>query len=431
VAGRTPGGWATVRSRDFWPAGPWHKSSPSLRFSRGTRILVALVAATLSTLPPTGTARAQEAETPTKVATILVTFDPGATEQARVVAAVRAHLSGVPVRVLLKPVARSASLGQSVAAAGELARQSGALGTFSIELGEDGAFLIFFTEPGGASALIRRLAPNDQGVRVTVEEAAIVVGSLVLALLEGRRIGMASAGDAPPKVERPRKTPPPRQRQPPKTRPRERPAEPKPEPESEPEAEPEPAPNEAPTAAERDEAGPAPASPTTAVTTAYAGTDFASGAKWQSGFTLGVRWIALRPLYAAARYTLFPALEGGTTQASVSIARHPGELVVGYVGPTRLAANAELGMVIDYTSRQTRGNGPDFEPTPRSGRWTVALGARAGASFAVVPSMHLAARGGADLLLTRYAYVTPDARAVVRPHRVRPRLDLELAMSLW
>jgi hypothetical protein len=394
----------------------WHKPRLSLQFAPCERLLSTLLAAAVAVLPHSTPVRAEESETSSKVSTILVTFDPGAVEQARVVAAVRAHLSGLPVRVLLKPVARSGSVGQSVATAGALAKESDALGTFSIELGEDGAFLVFFTEPGGASALIRRLAPNDQGVRVTVEEAAIVVGSLVLALLEGRRIGMASAADASAKTERPEPAP-------------ERPSGPESPVESAPTTG---APDDDDDDDDDDGERNASSAPhTIAITAAYAGTDFSSSTRWQPGLTLGMRWIFLRPLHAAARYTFVPALEGGTDETSVSIARHPGELVIGYLGTTRLAATAELGVVLDYTSRRTQINDPAFEPTPGSSRWTVAFGARAGASFSVVPSIQLAARGGADWLVTRYAYVTPDARAVVRPYRVRPRLDLELAVNLW
>ena len=377
------------------------------------------MAAALAVLARSEAASADESGTSTGAAAIVVTFDPSAVEQERVVAAVRAHLSGLPVRVLVRPVASSPSVGQSVATAGELARTNGALGTFSIELGEDGAFLIFFTEPGGTSTLIRRLPPSEQGVRVTVEEAAIVVRSLVLALLEGRRIGMASAADSPVGTKTAGTVGPPSERRADGTATR-------PEQTAGPEIA-----DEVPGPASGDEPSERPEAHTVAFTAAYAGTDFATNVTWQSGFTLGVRWVALRPLYAAARYTFFPELEGGTNETAVSITRHPGELVAGYMGSTRLAANAEVGLVLDYTSRETQGSSPAFEPTPPSNRWTVAVGARAGASFAIVPIVQLALRGGADFLVTSYAYVVPDGAEVVSPHRIRPRLDLELATSLW
>jgi hypothetical protein len=402
----------------------------SLYFFSRVHLLI-LAAAVLAILPRGRTAHAQEPEPSRPTAAIVITFDPNAVQEERVVAAVKAHLSGLPVRVLVRPLIRSGSVGQNVARAGALATASAALGTSSIEVGDDGAFLIYFTEPGGESTLIRRLPPNDEGVRVTVEEASIVVRSLVLALLEGRRIGMAKPADARADAERPRKgQPPPQKRKDERSSPSKR-AAPPPNAEDPPSAVNSPAEDATGSAAGEDGWRASGSDSVVAVTAGYAGTHFATNTSWQSGFTPGFRWVAFRPMYVAARYTFFPKLEGGTKETAVSVARHPGELAIGYVGSTRLAANAELGIVFDYTSRQTRSNGPGFEPTPTSRRSTLAFGARAGASFAFVPAVELALRGGADFLVTRYAYVMPDGRTVAAPHGVRPRVDVELAASLW
>src|ERR1041384_5857677 len=61
-----------------------------------------------------------------------------------------------------------------------------------MDIAEDGALLIFFTEVSGEATLIRRLPPNRQGLRVGLEQAAIVVRSLVEALLEGGNVGIAT-----------------------------------------------------------------------------------------------------------------------------------------------------------------------------------------------------------------------------------------------
>jgi hypothetical protein len=393
------------------------------------RLLLAFVVAALAVLPRGSTAHADESEAP-PAAAIVITFDPNAVQEERVVAAVKAHLSGLPVRVLVRPLIRSGSVAQNVARAGALATASAALGTSSIEVGDDGAFLIYFTEPGGESTLIRRLPPNEEGARVTVEEASIVVRSLVLALLEGRRIGMAKPQDRGAGPERPRKDQPRREtRKDGRSAPSERAAPPANV--EDPPMVDSPAEDTPGSAAGEESSRASGSESVVSVTAGYAGTHFATNTSWQSGFTPGFRWVAFRPVYVAARYTFFPKLEGGTKETAVSVARHPGELAVGYVGTTRLAANAELGIVFDYTSRQTRSNGPGFEPTPTSRRSTLAFGARAGASFAFVPAVELALRGGADFLVTRYAYVMPDGRTVAAPHGVRPRVDVELAASLW
>jgi hypothetical protein len=404
------------------------KTLISLRLRPGRRLLGTCLAAVLAIMTRGGAARAEEPQASQPAAVIVITFDPNAVQEERVVAAVRAHLRGVPVTVLVRPVVRSGSIGQNVATAGALATASGALGTSSIEVGDDGAFLIFFTEPGGASTLIRRLPPNKEGVRVTIEEASIVVRSLVLALLEGRRIGMAEPATAQTATERPRVVrPAPRRKR------AGRPASPpqRPAPSARAEAPPVEDADVPDSTAEDEPPWLIGSDYVVAVTAAYAGAHFATSTTWQSGFMPGFRWLTLEWLYVAGRYTFFPKLEGRTKETVVSIARHPAELAVGYAGTTRLAANAEVGIIVDHTRRQTRINGPGYAPTPVSARTTLGFGAKAGASFALAASVQLALRGGADFLVTRYAYVLPNGETVATPHGIRPRLELELGVSLW
>jgi hypothetical protein len=372
-----------------------------------------------------GAASGAPDETP-PTAALLITFDPASAEQGPVVAAVRAHLRGVPVRVLAEPIPKARSVGQKVATSGERATASGAIGTLSVELAEDGAVLIFFTEPDGSATLIRRLPPNEQGVRTTVEQVAIVVRSLVEALLDGARVGLAPGPTAPPSPEEKDATKSPDPSAPRQAGPGRRTAR-------------RPAPIRAP-AAVRDEpesdtaeatfSSPA-ASRAVALTAAYAGAQFATNTRWQSGFTLGVTWRVLPPLYAGARYTFVPELEGGNETTTVAVSRHPAEVTVGYVGASVVAPNAELGLVADRTRRRTRSSAPGYAPTPATSRWMVALGARAGVSWRALEAVALTLRGGADFLLTRYSYVVPPEAAVASPRPIRPRVDLELAVTLW
>jgi hypothetical protein len=392
--------------------------------------LGAILAATGGVVLRSAPARAAVPTEPAPSAAILITFDPASAEQGPVVAAVRAHLRGVPVRVLAEPIAKARSVGQKVATSGELATASGAIGTLSVELAEDGAVLIFFTEPDGSATLIRRLPPNEQGVRTTVEQVAIVVRSLVEALLDGARVGLTPGQPAAAVSKDAAGAPAPSEKRRPRAAPRavERPAPPRA------------------TAVAQDEAAgddaaltkegeppvsSAAASSSVALTAAYAGTQFAANTGWQSGFALGITWRALPPLHAGARYTFTPELEGGTETTRVSVARQPAEVTVGYMGATTVAPSAELGLVADHTRRRTRSNAPGYTPTPATRRWMVALGARAGVTWTATEALALTLRGGADFLLTRYSYVVSSGQPVASPRPIRPRLELEVAVSLW
>ena len=100
--------------------------------------------------------------------TIILTFDASSEAQKQAIAAIRAHVSGLPADVVIVPLEHQRSLDSRLAAAGSLAASRQALGTFYIEIEPDGTLLIFFTEPGAEATLIRRLPPNDQGVRVAL-----------------------------------------------------------------------------------------------------------------------------------------------------------------------------------------------------------------------------------------------------------------------
>jgi hypothetical protein len=359
----------------------------------------------------------------------VVTFDPHSIEQAPLASAVKAHVSGLPVQVVVEPVERARSLAQQLASSGSLARSRGALGTFSIEFGAKGELLIFFTEPDGDATLIRRLPPNPEGARVAIEQAAIVVRSLVEALLEGRRIGMSQEVDSSRAERAAPREPVARRRARAAQRPRNV-ANPEPDTSEQTESEPEiPSFDFEEAAAESER--PARGQQRFAVSGGYTGTDFASNTEWQSGFALGLRWLASPVLYGSVRYAFFPNLEGGGDTALVSIARRPIELAGGYLGKSLLAPSAEFGVIADYSSRETLHTAPGYRPSPSVARWTLALGARAGATWSATSILQLTLRGGVDVLLTRYTYAVPGDQAAVTPNTIRPRLDLEVALGVW
>ena len=366
-------------------------------------------------------AEAQSGDAP-GMATIVVTFDPGAVEQKPAVAAIKAHVSGLPVRVVVEPAERNHVLAERLAKSGALALARGALGTFSIEVAANGELLVFFTEPDGNATLIRRLPANQEGLKVAIEQAAIVVRSLVEALLEGRRVGMTAETEAALGAAAE--------------------AAPSPAPESPSAGSPaQPAEAQAPSPAPAisDDAGGAEQRAdeararkrTLALSVSYQGSDFSASTPWESGLALGVRWLALPVAYGALRYTFLPSMEVESTAARVSVARHPFELVAGYVGSGSVAPNAELGMQVDYTRRETLETGAGYLATSSKSRFVLALGARAGLTWSASSVIDATLRGGVDFLLTRYSYVASGSPAPISPSAVRPKLELELAFGVW
>jgi hypothetical protein len=347
--------------------------------------------------------------------TIVLTFDASSEAQKQAIAAIRAHVSGLPAEVVIVPIDHQRSLDSRLAAAGSLAESRQALGTFYLEIEPDGTLLIFFTEPGAEATLIRRLPPNDQGVRVALEQAAIVVRSLVEALLEGGSVGIAREAQRAGAAED-----------------AEAPAEPDSSPERSsavpallsPKATPPPSDSEASPGADSVRRW-------IAITAGYTATDFASLMPWQSGFSLGLQWLAAPVIYAGARYTLFPTYTVTTEDAVVAVSRRPIEALVGYRGPSPLALNGEIGLLVDAARRTTVSTAESLRPTAPSTRWMVSLAARAGFSWSPWSRVRASVRGGADFVLTRYAYKIDAAVAAPSPHWVRPRLELELAADIW
>jgi hypothetical protein len=162
----------------------------------------------------------------------------------------------------------------------------------------------------------------------------------------------------------------------------------------------------------------------------YVGAYPSGGFTWQSGMAVGACWLVLPTAYVGARYTLFPAATVSAGGARVSIARHPGELVLGYAGGTSLLMNFELSALFEHSSRETLATDAAFAPTRPGSHWTFGFGPRVGAIVTPTPALRLAVRGGADFLMSQPEYVT-DEQTVVAPGRIRPRLDVELGVGVW
>jgi hypothetical protein len=349
----------------------------------------------------------------------VLTYDPRSERQQQALAAVRAHIRGLPVELVAEAVERNGDFSARLTASGALATSHGALGTFSIEQGADQSILVFFTEPGGSATLVRRLPTSELDDRVAIEQAAIVVRSLIEALVEGGRVGVvppdsdsaASGGEAP------------EARKPPKAS-RKRSA-----------AAPSPAPSPAPTPAravelESSEATSQAATDRLFLFVGYAGVHPGGELSWQSGASVSARWLLVPTAYLGARYTLFPASKVDAAAARISITRRPAELLFGFATGTWVLANLELSAILEHSSRETLATDPAFEPMPASSRWSFGLGPRVGAILSPRLPLRFAVRAGADFMVNQATYTT-DEQTLATPARVRPRLEFEVGVGIW
>jgi hypothetical protein len=359
---------------------------------------------------------------PAARARIVLTYDPSSEQQRQALTAVRAHLKGLPVELVVDSTARDRELADRLDASGTLASSEGAVGTFSIEQGADSSILVFFTEAGGDATLIRRLPPSQQSERLATEQAAIVVRSLVESLLEGGRIRVAPArapvaGEAAPTSETALGRPT-------------APAPPSPAPTPE---------DDALDQAESEAEGSSGVHPedSAAVTSrrlfvlaGYLGRHAGDAEPWQSGVSVGLRWLSIPTVYVGARYTLIPATEHDAGSVRLSLVRRPVELALGYAARARYSPTAEVSFIAEQSSRRTLRTDAGFEPTAASSHWALGIGPRVGVMLAPWPAVALSLRGGADFMLNRPAYATNE-QSLLAPGAIRPRLDLEVGVGVW
>jgi hypothetical protein len=376
------------------------------------RIALGLVLAGALVAVPT----ASSAQTAGGRARIVVTYDPSSEKQRQTLTAVQAHLQGLPVEVVAQPTRRSGDLADRLKGSGALASSNEALGTFSIEESADSSILVFLTEAGGQATLIRLLPPSQQSKRLAIEQAAIVVRSLVESLLEGGRIVIAPvAAPAETKDLDQRTAEPPRV--PPKQRSEGTPATKDEEPL---------VPNDGEGTQQAERA----VSSRLFLLAGYVGSIPGGGFPWQSGATAGLRWFSTSTVYVGARYIFTPASERKVAAVRLSISHHPMEIMLGYATRSRVAATAEFSFIAEQTTRETTSTDAGLAPTPAKSHWSLGVGPRLGAMFRPLPAVSGSLRVGADFVLNRPSYST-DEKLVLAPAAVRPRLDLEIGVGVW
>src|SRR6185503_11501328 len=117
---------------------------------------------------------------------VVFAVDPQSRDAQAMVDAVRAHLTGLPVRLVI-------DTGNGAAATGEAIDGARRIGTLTIDPATPVEWVVSFTEPAIDTTLVRRIRVKPQAKRVALEEAAIVVRSMVEAILDGGHVGIARA----------------------------------------------------------------------------------------------------------------------------------------------------------------------------------------------------------------------------------------------
>jgi hypothetical protein len=307
---------------------------------------------------------------------VVFAVDPQLRDAQAMVDAVRAHLTGLPVRLVIDTGGAGSSANRAESDGGRR------IGTLTIDPATPGEWVVSFTEPAIDTTLVRRIRLKPQGMRVALEEAAIVVRSMVEAMLDGGHVGIA----------RPARLP---------------------------------------------EEGPVRRSSSPwpirrhgiAGTAGYLGTTFAPNLGWQSALLIGLRW-QFGELYAGTTYALFNPITTDTRPASLLLVRHPAAIVVGYAGGSRVAPTIEIEMMADYVLRTTMTLNQGYVPTSDASRWNFGVGAQAGISWSVLPWVRLFGQAGIDWIINPYSYVALS-EIVVETSSVRPKIGVGLGVDLW
>jgi hypothetical protein len=342
---------------------------------RGCRALIA--AATFSLVASNASSLgAAEPTTDGSLGVVVFAVDPRSRDGQAMVDAVRAHLTGLPVRLVID--SESGGAPESGANAGNGLR---VLGTLTIDPKTPGEWVVSFTEPAVDTTLVRRIRIKPQGKAVALEEAAIVVRSMVEAILDGGHVGIA------------------------------RPSRPAGE-----------DPSRAPGAARG-------LRRVVTLTGGYLGTMLASELGWQSGAQFGLRWQS-GELYAGIAYAIFSPIDVTSQGISLRLKRYPGSVVLGYEGTSRFAPIIEVELTADYVQRETL-NAEGFSPRESEGRWTFGAGAEAGISWSMLPRLRLVVMGGADWMVNSYAFVTQPYKVIIPASSVRPKVIVGLGVDLW
>ncbi|HET9955829.1 MAG TPA: hypothetical protein VFQ61_15065 [Polyangiaceae bacterium] len=362
-------------------------------------LLAALVFSSLATAPCLAAGN-PEATQAADVPRVVLVFDPTRERALAAVQAIESHLSGLRVSVDVVGISLAAGMNEWLDQASQQAASREALGSFAIDATPRGELLIFFTEVSGEATLLRRIRPKTAGGRVALEEAGIVVSSLVEALLDGRHIGMEPSAPSPTSDDHTlrdsERTPVGEVAPPPRA--------------------------SAPSQSVRH----------TAVSLGYLGTSFAQDT-FQSGLVLGARTDLAERWSLLASYAILPELELDREGVHLSLQRHPLVLGLGYEAAGTLAPLVEVTGFSDWVTRRTPSTQATLAGTPDQNHWMWGIGSRIGAHWGPASRLHVHVTFGVDVPIGNLSFVVEgeSPRTVIVPRSVRPQAEASLIANLW
>ncbi|HEY8945269.1 MAG TPA: hypothetical protein VIM73_13450 [Polyangiaceae bacterium] len=345
---------------------------------------------------------------------IVLVFDPDRPEATSAVRAIESHIGGTGVRIVQEPLRRNADLLAWLELAQQRARSLAALGVFAIDSDGGTELRVFFSEPDGEATLIRRIR-NKSSSRVALEEAGIVVHSIVESLRAGGHVGMVEPGrrDANERDE------------------------------------------ERPSGSEKarvpDAIGDGNADAAARVRVdedaarlgrdvrrlslglSGVGTSWATGEGWQLGVALGLQVRLTDVLGVQLEYSWFSELRVTRDETTFAVARHPFGAWLRYVPYAGFSPLFETGGFIDIVHRRTEYVAQPLRGTTGDGSWMWGVGGRAGMTASPQPFLRVSLTAGVDLAVVDVEYVveTESSRTLLSTRSVRPQMELAVEADVW
>ena len=365
------------------------------------------------------------AQQPDSEPAIVLIFEPDQPDSEGLVRAIESHVVGLPVRVVLEPLARGEIL--KWFESGHLrARARGAIGLFAIDTSRRDLWRLYFLDMDGAPTLIRRLRPSPE--HAPFDDAGVAVRLLVEALLDAKPFELDEPGlgasptvsGSPTRSLRGRASRSSTQKQPDAKSPNAvspRPPSPSPvESDADPAAGPE--------TNQRRDRRPGPLG----FFLGPIGTTWVEGQAWRFGARGGAE-IHLKAAWSVALdYTWYPTASLELENTSIAWDRHPLAAQAAYRPSAGISPRLWLGMWVDAVTRKTLDTAAAHEGTPPVTTWSWGPAGGVGLATPSFWSFNALLDVGLDVATRRVEYVVESAtrQPATATRTFRPSVSLRV-----